>query len=68
MYKVIKTFVDLQDKNHVYYVGDEFPHDDREVSLERQAELAGNKNKIGEPLIIEIKENKPKAEKPKKKK
>lgn len=51
MYKVIKHFCDLQDKNHSYNEGDIFPRKGLEVSEERLAELAGNNNKQGKPLI-----------------
>ena len=56
MYKVIKSFTDLQDNNYAYYVGDTFPHNGVEVGAERIAELASCKNRIGVPLIEEIKE------------
>ena len=59
MYKVIKSFTDLQDNNYAYYVGDTFPHDGVEVGAERVAELASDKNRLGIPLIEEV------AEKPK---
>ena len=59
MYKVIKSFTDLQDNNHAYSVGDTFPHNGVEVDAERIAELASDKNRMGVPLIEEI------AEKPK---
>ena len=59
MYKVIKSFTDLQDNNYAYYVGDTFPHNGVEVGAERIAELASDKNRLGIPLIEEI------AEKPK---
>ena len=59
MYKVIKSFTDLQDNNHTYSVGDTFPHNGVEVDAERIAELASDKNRLGVPLIEEI------AEKPK---
>ena len=55
MYKAIKHFVDLQDKNHPYHVGDVFPREGLEVSAERLAELAGCNNKQGVPLIEEQK-------------
>ena len=72
MYKVIKHFVDLQDNNHPYNVGDVFPRDGLEVSAERIAELAGSYNKQKTPLIAEVEEtpeDKPeeKPEKPTKK-
>ena len=56
MYKVIKSFTDLQDNNYAYYVGDTFPHDGVEVDAGRIAELASNKNRLGVPLIEEITE------------
>lgn len=59
MYRVIKAFRDLKDNNHVYYVGDTFPHNGVDVGAERIAELASDKNRLGVPLIEEI------AEKPK---
>ena len=59
MYKVIKSFTDLQDNNYAYYVGDTFPHNGVEVDAERVAELASDKNRLGIPLIEEV------AEKPK---
>lgn len=60
MYKVIKAFFDLKDNNHVYSVGDIFPHNGVDVDDDRLSELASNNNKLGVPLIEEI------AEKPKK--
>ena len=59
MYKVIKSFTDLQDNNYAYYVGDTFPHNGVEVGAERVAELSSDKNRLGVPLIEEI------ADKPK---
>ena len=59
MYKVIKSFTDLQDNNYAYCVGDTFPHNGVEVDAERIAELASDKNRLGVPLIEEI------ADKPK---
>ena len=59
MYKVIKSFTDLQDNNHAYSVGDTFPRNGVEVDAERIAELASDKNRLSVPLIKEI------AEKPK---
>ena len=54
MYKVIKSFTDLQDNNCAYYVGDTFPHNGVEVDSERIAELASDKNRLGVPLIEEV--------------
>lgn len=59
MYKVVKKFRDMQDGLRAYSVGDTFPHNGVEVSAERIAELASDKNRLGVPLIEEI------AEKPK---
>lgn len=58
MYKVIKYFTDLHDKDYPYNVGDSFPRDGVTVTEERLAELAGGDNKQGAPLIelAEIKE------------
>lgn len=51
MYTVIKHFTDLQDKNHPYYVGDDFPREGLKVTKERIAELSSANNKRREPLI-----------------
>ena len=59
MYKVIKSFTDLQDNNYAYSVGDTFPRNGVKVGAERVAELSSNKNLQGVPLIEEV------AEKPK---
>ena len=59
MYRVIKSFTDLQDNNYAYSVGDTFPHNGVEVDAERIAELTSDKNRLGVPLIEEV------AEKPK---
>ena len=56
MYKVIKSFTDLQDNNYAYSVGDTFPHNGVEVDAERISELASDKNRIGVPLIEEVTE------------
>ena len=65
MYKVIKSFTDLQDNNHVYYVGDTFPRNGVDVGDERIEELASDKNLQGVPLIEEVVE-KPKRTRKKK--
>lgn len=56
MYKVIKHFCDLQDKNHSYNEGDIFPREGLEVTEERLAELAGSQNRQGTPLIKAVEE------------
>lgn len=57
-YKVIKAFKDAQDNCYMYHVGDKFPHSGAEASEERIEELASDKNRRGEPLIVEIKPRK----------
>lgn len=59
MYRVIKAFVDLQDNNHKYDVGDIYPHNKKKVSASRIKELSTDKNRRGIPLIEKV-------EKPKK--
>ena len=59
MYKVIERFMDLQNDNYIYEVGDTYPREGADPTLERIRELESNSNKIGKPLIEEI------AEKPK---
>ena len=61
MYKVIKDFTDLQDNNFAYNVGDEYPRKGMSVLASRINELASNKNRRGEPLIVEVQEKKPKS-------
>ena len=63
-YRVIKHFVDLQDNNHKYDVGDTYPRKGLNVLQSRINELATNKNLQKTPLIEEIPEV---EEKPKKK-
>lgn len=65
MYRVINPFRDLKDNNHVYSVGDTFPHNGGDVDAERIAELSSDKNRLGVPLIEEIPE-KPKRTRKKK--
>lgn len=64
-YRVIKHFVDLQDNNHKYDIGDTFPRKGLNVLQSRINELASDKNKQKTPLIEEIPEN---VEEPKKEK
>lgn len=59
-YKVIHYFTDLQDFNHPYKVGDDFPRLGLKVSNERLEELASSKNKQGKPLIEKVEEVKEK--------
>lgn len=61
MYKVIKLFADLQDKNHEYKPGDVFPREGLKVTDKRLEELAGSNNKQGVPLIEKIEDETPAA-------
>lgn len=63
MFKVTKFFHDLQDKNHEYNVGDIYPREGLKPTPERIAELSGNENKQGQPLIAEVSEPAKKAAK-----
>ena len=65
MYKVIKHFIDLQDNNYKYDVGDTYPRKGLNVLQSRINELASDKNLQKTPLIEETPE---KAEETKKKK
>lgn len=57
MYRVIEGFVDLQDKNYPYGIGDKFPRKGKRVSKKRIAELASDTNRRGIPLIEEVTED-----------
>ena len=65
MYRVIKSFTDLQDNNYAYYVGDTFPRNGVEAGAERVAELSSDKNLQGVAWIEEVVE---KAKRTRKKK
>ena len=69
MYEVIKDFVDVQNNNHLYRVGDSFPYNGADVSKDRCAELASTSNRCGVVLIkaIEVDEPVVKVEKKAKK-
>ncbi|MDI3230991.1 Rho termination factor N-terminal domain-containing protein [Staphylococcus pasteuri] len=54
MYKVIEYFVDLQDNDHEYNVGDTFNHDN--VNEERLTELSTKNNRQNKPLIERVDE------------
>ncbi|MED3716038.1 hypothetical protein P4518_01375 [Geobacillus thermodenitrificans] len=55
-YVVIKDFKDLQDRQHIYRVGDTYPRKGHKPSKKRIEELLSDKNLIGEPLIAEVDE------------
>ena len=63
MYRVIKAFVDLQDNNYKYDVGDTYPRKGLNVLQSRINELASNKNLQKTPLIEEIPEVEEKSKK-----
>ena len=52
-YRVIERFKDLQDNDRVYEVGDVYQGP---KSKKRIAELSGEENKIGRPLIEKVNE------------
>lgn len=71
IYRVIKTFTDMQDNNRKYSVGDTFPRTGLSVTKKRLDELLSDKNRRGMPMIVaeseekteapaEVKEEKPK--------
>lgn len=66
MYRVIKHFVDLQDNNYKYDVGDTYPRKGLNVLQSRINELASHKNKQKTPLIEEIPEKVEESKKGKK--
>lgn len=68
MYKVVKSFTDLQDNGFAYGVGDIFPHSGLTVSEQRFAELAGSNNRQGTPLIVLVEETPKKTARKKPKK
>lgn len=56
MYKVIHRFIDLEDNNRQYEVGDVFPTAGK--SKERITFLKSSENKIGTPVIKWFRESK----------
>lgn len=52
-YRVIERFKDLQDNDRVYEVGEVYQGP---KSKKRIAELSGDENKIGKPLIEKVNE------------
>ena len=76
MLRALREFSDMQDNSFHYNAGDIFPREGVEVSPERIKELLSADNKLGEPVIEEIKQAKaepapvetPEEEQPKPKK
>ena len=55
MFIVINAFLDLQDAEHLYEVGDAYPREGIEPSEERINELLGSDNLQGQPMIKAVK-------------
>lgn len=55
MFIVINAFLDLQDAEYLYDVGDAYPRDGAEPSEERIKELLGSDNLQGQPMIKAVK-------------
>lgn len=55
-YKVINYFTDLQDDNHEYNVGDDFPRTGKQVSKTRLTELSNASNRQKKALIERVDE------------
>ena len=55
-YKTLVYWEDLQDENHPYNEGDEYPRKGLKVTQKRIKELSGADNKRGVPLIAKIEE------------
>lgn len=58
-YRAIMNFNDLQDNNHLYKTGSEYPRDGLAVSEKRIQELLGGNNKQKRPVIEEYDEEVP---------
>lgn len=50
-YKTLVYWTDLQDADHPYNPGDEYPREGLKPTKKRINELMGDKNKRGTPLI-----------------
>lgn len=55
-YIVLSEFADLQDGNHIYRVGDEYPLKGYSPTDERVDELSTGKNLLHKPLIQKVEE------------
>lgn len=55
MFIVINAFLDLQDAEYLYDVGDAYPREGLEPSEERIKELLGSDNLQGQPMIKAVK-------------
>lgn len=50
-YVCVKSFSDLQDHDHIYRPGDEYPRAGVDVSIDRLTSLSSTSNKTGQPVI-----------------
>ena len=55
-YRAVKDFADARDSYYVYKAGDSFPRKGVAVSPKRIEELVGTSNRLGVPLIEEVRE------------
>lgn len=51
MYKAIVNFTDLQDNGRAYKAGDLYPREGYTPTDKRIAELSGDANRLGKPVI-----------------
>ena len=56
-YIVLSEFADLQDKNHIYRVGDVYPREGYTPKDERVDELSTAKNLLHKPLIQNVEDS-----------
>ena len=56
MFVVLSDFADLQDGNHIYRIGDEYPREGYSPKDERIDELSTGKNLLHKPLIKKLNE------------
>lgn len=57
-YKVISSFLDLEDGKHIYHEGDDYPYDGQTPSKRRVQQLSTNGNKLGRSLIVKMQDSK----------
>ena len=53
-YRVIVQFADLEDKRHIYHVGDTYPRSGSAPTKERIMFLLSNQNLLQKPVIEEV--------------
>lgn len=62
MYKALMRFIDDHDNGYVYQGGDSYPRSGYEPDEKRNAYLAGDTNRLGKPVIKEVRQAKKKTE------